>query len=327
MKNSTKKVMLCIILTIIAITLLQSFSFAKTENIQMIKKSEKQYILYVPNLLNSEFKFAFANNASELKENLLFINSALDQAENGNNIAYIDEALYDTYFNEKTEAYIWVKQGEEYKFEAEKINLSNALTENDIQEFNNTTKKIPVKFGELNLPTENVNGVKVTRKMGTININDNSETEYSYVMLKSTEGSKVEELIKLASEMNNLANKNMYEKLSVYTQFKEIYAELKPNDGWKVAENNTIQQPQESKKGEQYLVWIEGDNVVDIQIMTCNDEYTPEYENQKMVNKVVTKLPITGESLTIYIVALVLIILIATVVILKVKNNKTNKNE
>lgn len=43
--------------------------------------------------------------------------------------------------------------------------------------------------------------------MGTINIEDNSETEYSYKMLKSTEESKVEELINLANEMNKLDEK------------------------------------------------------------------------------------------------------------------------
>lgn len=326
MKNPTKKLMLCVILTIIAITLLQSFSFAKTENIQMIKKSEKQYILYVSTLLNEKFEFAFANKANEAKENLTFTDSALDQLENGNNIAYIDETLYNTYFEGKLKTYLWVKQGEEYKVEAQKINLDNALTEDVIQDFNNVTKKIPVKFGTLILPEQEIDGVKVTRAMGTINIDDQTETKYSYKMVKSTQGSLVEQLISLATEMNNLDEKNMYEKLAVYSEFKETYETLKPTFGWETAENNTIEQPQESKKGDQYLVWIKNDQTIDIQIMTCNDEYTPEYENQKTVNKIVTKLPVTGESLTLYIIAAVLVVLIITVVVLKVKNN-SNKNE
>ncbi len=326
MERLTKKVMLFIILIIISITLLQSFSFAKTENVQLIKKSEKQYILYISNLLNDKFEFAFTNKANELKENLLFTDSAVDQLKNGNNIAYIDETLYNTYFEGKSKTYLWVKQGEEYKIEAQKIKLEDALTEEIIQDFNNVTKRIPVKFGNLILPEQIVDGVKVTRKMGTININDETETKYSYKMLKSTQGSKVEELIKLAAELNNLEEKNMYEKLSVYSQFKELYENLKPFLGWKTVKNNTIEQPQESKKGEQYLVWIKNKETVDIQIMTCNDEYTPEYEKQKVVNKIVTKLPVTGESLVLYIVAVILIVAIATVVILKVKNN-SNKNE
>lgn len=326
-KSLAQKVMLFLAVTIITITLLQSFSLAKSENVQMIKKSEKEYIIYVSNLIGSEFEFSFANKKDESKENLVFTNSALDQEDNGNNIAYIDETIYNNYFDGKKETYLWVKQGTEYKVEAEKINLKDALTEEDIQELNNATKKIPVKFGELNLPAETVDGVKITRRMGTINIEDNSETEYSYKMLKSTEESKVEELINLANEMNKLDEKNTYDKLSIYGQFKSLYEELKPSDGWNVAENNVIKQPQESKKGEQYLVWIKNEQTTDVQIMTCNDDYTPEYENKKIINKVITKLPITGESLALYITATILIVLIVTVAILKVKNNKSNKNE
>ncbi|MFU2363561.1 MAG: hypothetical protein ACM67R_07080 [Clostridiales bacterium] len=326
-KSLAQKVMLFLAVTIITITLLQSFSLAKSENVQMIKKSEKEYIIYVSNLIGSKFEFSFANKKDESKENLVFTNSALDQEDNGNNIAYIDETIYNNYFDGKKETYLWVKQGTEYKVEAEKINLKDALTEEDIQELNNATKKIPVKFGELNLPAETVDGVKITRRMGTINIEDNSETEYSYKMLKSTEESKVEELINLANEMNKLDEKNTYDKLSIYGQFKSLYEELKPSDGWNVAENNVIKQPQESKKGEQYLVWIKNEQTTDVQIMTCNDDYTPEYENKKIINKVITKLPITGESLALYITAAILIVLIVTVAILKVKNNKSNKNE
>ena len=326
-KSLAQKVMLFLAVTIITITLLQSFSLAKSENVQMIKKSEKEYIIYVSNLIGSEFEFSFANKKDESKENLVFTNSALDQEDNGNNIAYIDETIYNNYFDGKKETYLWVKQGTEYKVEAEKINLKDALTEEDIQELNNATKKIPVKFGELNLPAETVDGVKITRRMGTINIEDNSETEYSYKMLKSTEESKVEELSNLANEMNKLDEKNTYDKLSIYGQFKSLYEELKPSDGWNVAENNVIKQPQESKKGEQYLVWIKNEQTTDVQIMTCNDDYTPEYENKKIINKVITKLPITGESLALYITAAILIVLIVTVAILKVKNNKSNKNE
>lgn len=326
-KSLAQKVMLFLAVTIITITLLQSFSLAKSENVQMIKKSEKEYIIYVSNLIGSEFEFSFANKKDESKEKLVFTNSALDQEDNGNNIAYIDETIYNNYFDGKKETYLWVKQGTEYKVEAEKVNLKDALTEEDIQELNNATKKIPVKFGELNLPAETVDGVKITRRMGTINIEDNSETEYSYKMLKSTEGSKVEELINLANEMNKLDEKNIYDKLSIYGQFKSLYEELKPGDGWSVAENNVIKQPQESKKGEQYLVWIKNSQTTDVQIMTCNDDYTPEYENKKIINKVITKLPITGESLALYITAAILIVLIVTVVILKVKNNKSSQNE
>ena len=62
MKKALKqKIMLSTLLIIMIITLLQGFSFAKSESTQMIKKGEKEYIIYISNLLNSKFEFAFAN--------------------------------------------------------------------------------------------------------------------------------------------------------------------------------------------------------------------------------------------------------------------------
>lgn len=83
------------------ITLLQGFSFAKSESTQMIKKGEKEYIIYISNLLNSKFEFAFANKKDEIEANLNFYDSAVDASENGNNIAYVDENIYNTYLMEK----------------------------------------------------------------------------------------------------------------------------------------------------------------------------------------------------------------------------------
>lgn len=323
-KALIKKLMLSILLIIVIITLLQNFSLAKSENIQILKKSEKEYIIYIQNLLNNKFKFAFANQKDENESNLKFYDSALDTPENGNNIAYIDEDIYNTYFNGKAETFLWI-DGTEVK--AEKIDLSDALTEEIIQEFNNITKKIPVKFGQLHLVPEIVNEVKITRSMGTINFEDSSQAQYSYKILKVTSGSKEEELINLAIEMNKLENKNIYDKLLVYSKFKKVYEEVKPKNGWEAVENNTIKQPQDSKKGEQYLVWIQNGQVVDLQIMTCDAKYTPEYETKKIIEKEVTKLPVTGESIALYVTSAILIILIATFTIIKFKSGKSNEQK
>lgn len=323
-KALIKKLMLSILLIIVIITLLQNFSLAKSENIQILKKSEKEYIIYIQNLLNNKFKFAFANQKDENESNLKFYDSALDTPENGNNIAYIDEDIYNTYFNGKAETFLWI-DGTEVK--AEKIDLLDALTEEIIQEFNNITKKIPVKFGQLHLVPEIVNEVKITRSMGTINFEDSSQAQYSYKILKVTSGSKEEELINLAIEMNKLENKNIYDKLLVYSKFKKVYEEVKPKNGWEAVENNTIKQPQDSKKGEQYLVWIQNGQVVDLQIMTCDAKYTPEYETKKIIEKEVTKLPVTGESIALYVTSAILIILIATFTIIKFKSGKSNEQK
>ncbi len=333
-KNLSKKLILSFCVLVMAISLLPSFSFAKSEKIQMIQKSKEEYIIYISNLLNNKFEFAFANKADEAKENLNFSESAMDKSTDGNNIAYIDTTIYSNYFNEKPETYLWVKQGTEYKIEAEKVNLADAITEQDIKELNNITKKIPVKFGNLELSEETTDGVKVKHKMGTINVDSESKVKYSYQMVKSEPNSEVANFISLADEINKSEEKNMFEKISTYNKFKDSYAGLVPNkddEKWQKVENDTIKQPQDSKDGEQYLVWIKSENdndtIIDVQIMTCHDEYTPEYESKKVIEKEVTKMPITGESLALYITAAVLIVLIAIVIVIKLKNDKLNKNE
>ena len=323
-RASTKKIMLSALLTIIIITLFQSFSFAKSENLQMIKKGEKEYIIYVSNLLNSKFEFAFANKKDEIESNLNFYDSAIDASENGNNIAYIDETIYNTYFDGKAETFLWVK-GTEIK--GEKVVLADALTEENIQEINKTTKKIAIKIGNETKTEKNEEGTEVTYTKGIIIIDDNSDTKYLYNMVPVKAGTEEAELANLATEMNNLTNKNIFEKLSIYSQFKDIYEKLIPAEGWKDVEAKTIKQPQESKKGEKYLVWLKADNTIDLQIMTSSEEYKESEKTENVIVKEVTKMPVTGESLVLYITAVVLLILIVTTVILKVKNNKTNKNE
>lgn len=323
-KALNKKIMLITLLTITLITLFQSFSFAKSESTQMIKKGEKEYIIYISNLLNSKFEFAFANKKDEIESNLKFYDSAVDSSENGNNIVYVDENIYNTYFDGKAETFLWVK-GTEIK--AEKIELSNALTEENIQDLNKVTKKIAIKIGNETKTEKNEEGTEVTYTKGIIIIDDNSDTKYLYNMVPVKAGTEEAELANLATEMNNLTNKNIFEKLSIYSQFKDIYEKLIPAEGWKDVEAKTIKQPQESKKGEKYLVWLKADNTIDLQIMTSSEEYKENEKTENVIVKEVTKMPVTGESLVLYITAVVLLILIVTTVILKVKNNKTNKNE
>ena len=212
-KALNKKIMLITLLTITLITLFQSFSFAKSESTQMIKKGEKEYIIYISNLLNSKFEFAFANKKDEIESNLKFYDSAVDSSEKGNNIAYVDENIYNTYFDGKAETFLWVK-GTEIK--AEKIELSNALTEENIQDLNKVTKKIAIKIGNETKTEKNEEGTEVTYTKGTIIIDDNSETKYTYNMVPVKAGTDEEKLADLANKMNNLTDKNIFEKYRTY---------------------------------------------------------------------------------------------------------------
>lgn len=327
-KSLRSKAILCLIIAIVAIILFQGFSLAKSENTQMIKKGENEYILYVSNLLNEDFEFAFSNDLNADKATLAFHDSAMDQQENGNHIAYVDSEIYTQYFKDKTNTYLWVKQGETYKLEAEEIKLKNALSENEIQNFNSITKLINVEIKEKELPVENEDGVKVTHKIGTINIKEEAKETYSYKIVKVVKDTDTARFIELAKKMNELTDKNMYEKLSTYQEFKEVYSKVVPkldDAKWTKVANNTIEQPKDSKKGDQYLVWIKDSSKVDVQIMTCEDEYTQTYEKQDVVIKETTKLPVLGDSIILFVVLGIVILLIVVVAIIKLKNKKETK--
>lgn len=352
MKNAlTKKAVFCIAIMAMIFSVLQGVSLATDSNVehtQMIKKSDSEYIIYVSYenesnelvFLNEKFEFAFSNEAEvEDKSTLEFKESALDKTENGNHIAYVDSELYSQYFEGKENTYLWVKQESDYKLESEKINLTNSLTEETIQKLNNVTKMIKVTVGEKTLPTETINEVKVNHKIGTLII-DEQTGKYSHKMVKSTEGTDAKKLINLAEKLNKVDEENMFNKLSTYNEFKALYNKLKPevnDEKWTEVENYTIKQPQNSKTGEQYLLWLKHEQentnaettnnaVIDVQIMTCVDEYIPEYEKQEIIIKETTKLPITGDDITLFVIAGVILVLIAVVTVLKLKNSKNGKH-
>lgn len=332
---------LILFLTIMILILLQGFSFAKSENVQMIKKNENEYIIYISDMLNQEFEFAFSN--SEEDDNLIFEEkSGLDKLENGNSIAYIDADIYDNYFKEKEETFLWVKQGDEYKIEAQKIKLSDALTEEDIEAINNATKKfyngeekVEFEVSQKELPQEETeDGVTITRKIGILKILNGGNAKYSYNMVKAVDSSNEKRLIELATKINSLKETDdIYKKLSVYSEFKKLYNELQPeadSEGiWTEVKDSTIEQLTDSKTGEQYLVWLkqktENESIIDVQIMTCKNEMEPVYETQQKVIKETSKMPITGDNITLFVIAGALIILIAIVIILKLRNKKADK--
>ena len=331
----TSKIMLILMTFIMALTLFQGFSFAENNNMQMIKKSNTEYMIYISDLLEENFEFAFSNSKETEKDMLEFKDSAKDQLENGKNIAYVDEEMYNKYFKDQKETFIWAKQKDTYKLEAQAINIAEALTEEEIQDLNKITKKIVVEFGKKELPEEvDKDGVKITRKIGTVEIKDSEDYKYEYILMKSETGKDTAKLIALAEEMNQLKDKNMYDKLAVYKEFKTIYEKLEPainNTKWAEVNGNIIDQPIESKENDQYLVWIKkynkDENIVDLQIMTCLDENTPKYEDKEVVVKKTTKLPITGDNIALFVVAGIILFLIIVLVVLKLKNNNKQDNK
>ena len=96
----------------------------------------------------------------------------------------------------------------------------------------------------------------------------------------------------------------------------------------------TIEQPEESVQGDKYIVLLqklENDNIVatDIQILNCFESEEIVKETEKVPVKVTTKLPVTGEDITLYvilgIIILVIIAVIVRIVIIKSKGKNENR--
>lgn len=323
-KTKVSKLTLFFAIFTMTIALLQGFSLAQGENIQMIKKNNEEYMIYIEELLDQEFQFAFSNDTNN--ENLKFYESATDKAENGNHIAYIDSSIYNQSFKEKSNVYLWIRQGNVYKIEAQKVDLNDAISEEEIQSLNQLTKKISVEIGNKDLPVENKNGVTQNVKIGTINITDSKTEQCYYQIVKAVNDTDASRIIELVSELNVLDGKNIYEKLSVYNEFKQVYSKVAPKldekDWWNEVQDYTIEQPVDSKKGDKYIVWIKDSSKIDFQIMECSDDYLPEFENKKTIVKEVTKLPVTGASIAVFVALGIILVLIVLVVIVKKNNGK-----
>ena len=109
-----KKILLNIvtIVFIMSILLIQLPVKAATEDdIIVIQKSEKEFIIYYKDICKNQFNFAFSTNKDTAKEDLIFISSAEDKIQDERlNTAYTNEKIYDKYFKENdNQSYIWIK--------------------------------------------------------------------------------------------------------------------------------------------------------------------------------------------------------------------------
>lgn len=314
--------------TIIAILFISIFGMIYTvnganENIQTVKKSGNKYLIYISGHMNLQFEFAFSNDQGANKETLGYKSSILDSTSEENNVAYIDNSLYSAYFSGKT--YLWARDlSGKYFAEGVEIDLSKAIEESNVNLINNLTKIIKVDTKNTITTSEVVNEVKVTKTVGKVDVLEEGTTYYQLVKLPASE--EHNEFMKTAEKIaNDKIENNMYAKLEVANKFSNYYNKLVPNVDdakWIKVNNNTILQPEESHDGEQYILWLKteknGENKIDVQFLTCFEDYKPEVISEKIT----TKLPVTYDNPILFIILAVLVVALVVVLILR---NKTEK--
>lgn len=293
------------------------------ENIQIIKKSGNEYLIYISEHMDSQFEFAFSNDQGADKETLGYKSSILDSTSEKNNVAYIDNSLYTTYFSGKT--YFWARDlSGKYFAEKVEVDLSKAIEESNVNLINNLTKIIKVDTKNTITTSEVVNEVKVTKTVGKVDVLEEGTTYYQLVKLPASE--EYNEFMKTAEKIaNDKIENNMYAKLEVANKFSNYYNRLVPDiddANWIKVNNNTILQPEESHNGEQYILWLKTENnrenKIDVQFLTCFEDYKPEVISEKIT----TKLPVTYDNPILFIILAVLVVAFVVVLILRNKSEK-----
>lgn len=297
MEKLSCKLIVMIILFLLVFGALQLSIYATNENLKIVEKSASEYIIYIKDNLNTDFMFAFSNDKNTKPENLTYIKSAKDSADsNANSIAYVDSSTIDLF---KDDTYMWVKNNNKYILEGIKIDLSNSITEKELSSVDNITKKINVDLTQVEELEEIKDGVKYTTTLGKVIVLD--EGDYAYQLVKVSDSQEYSNLMKLAEKVSKLnENVTFYDKLETYIDFYNLYNTLKNqlvSEEWINVENSEIMQPEEANEGDEYVLWLSAKSnnngdVIDTQFLTCKKEMSQE----KIVEKITTKLPVTYDN-------------------------------
>lgn len=314
MSKLKSKLIISAIIFLLTIVAMQLSIYASNENVEIVKKSDTDYLIYVKDNLNKSFKFAFSNNQNEDKTSLTFKKAETDStSENANKIAFVNSTTISMFENP---TYMWVKdEDENYIIDGIQIELKQAIDNKELEDISKTTKKIPVDAEQTKTTKNEVDGKTITTTVGKAVLPE-TKGNYEYIIVKLPYSTEYENLVKLATKISKFNNEtDMYTKIGVYKEFSKLINELKPNStsNWIKAKSNEIEQPEDAEDGTQYVLWINeknGNSVKqDIQILTSQKEVSEE----KIVETITTKLPVTYDNNTLLIVLAILIL--ATIVV------------
>ena len=324
-KLKTKLIILAMVFTLALITM-QSSIYAANENIEIVQKNNNDYLIYVKDNLNSDFKFAFSNNKNEDKALLTFKKAETDSTEGANKIAFVNSTTINLFTNP---TYMWVKDNNgNYIIDGIQIDLKEAIDAKKLSDISNITKVIPADTNLTNTIETAVDGKKITTTVGKV-VLPKTKGSYEYIIVKLPYLTEYENLMKLATRISNFNNEtDMYTKISIYKDFNKLIEELRPNSdsNWTKVENNEIEQPKDAEDGTQYVLWInennENDSKQDVQFLNS----TKEVSEEKKTEKITTKLPVTYDN-NILLIALTILVIVAIIVGVRIKTLSKRKKQ
>ena len=330
MKNFKAKLTGAIVLFMIIMLVPMIVLAVTNENVQIISNTDeqgnKEYIVYIQELMQTNFASAVSNSASTPEQDLDFVTARDGE---GNYVAQIDANAVtgDT-------TYLYVKYDGQESTEVLELDLSNALDKTDMEYVENTTKRIDTetveKLEEIN---EEIDGVQTTLTVGGLRITDTDNATYEYQLTKVTDNTPYSRLVELADELNseNYDQKDMYSKIQLTSEFYTLYNQLMEGATWTAVTDNEIRQPSDAIEGDQYVVLIrktaeDGAITTDAKLMVSA---LVEHDDQGSETRTVqetARLPITGDSIVLFVaLAMVVIALIIVFVRMKKLNKKEDK--
>ena len=327
MKNLRAKLIGAIVLFMIIMLVPMVVLAVTNENVQIISNTDeqgnKEYIVYIQELLNNNFLYDISDSTDIP---LTYEIASKDGEENY--VAIIREADVEA---GKTLLHIEGRQ------EPIELDFTQVLDREDMEYVENTTKRIGTDVVSYLVETdEEINGVQNKLTVSGLQLTDTDNASYEYELTKVEKGTSYSRLVELADELNseNYNQKDMYSKIQLTSEFYNLYNQLINGATWTEVSNNEIRQPSDAEDGYEYVVLIRKtaeDRTVttDAKLMvsriTPYEESEPEREEQVAVQRT-SKLPITGDSIILFVaLAMVVIALIIVFVRMKKLNKKEDK--
>lgn len=324
------KLIISTVIFVLIAFFMQLSIYATNENIEIVKGSETEYLIYIKDNIENDFQFAFSNDKNINPEKLTYINAANDSADStANKIAYVDDATISMF---DTDTYMWVKNDENFILSGIKIDLSDSILKNELEDIDNLTKTIDVDLTQTIQNEEVVDGVKITKKMGKVVLL--GEGNYQYQLVKASVDEQYTNFMKLANKISKFnENTSYYTELETYKEFYNLFTNLRMNledESWLDVSNNEILQPEDAEDGEEYILWLQDTESgqiksFDVQFLTCKKEVSEE----KVIDTLTTKLPVTYDNNILLFVLGILIILaiIVAIRIVSLKNSEKSRNK
>ena len=292
-------------------------AYGTNESAVIVKQEDNSYIIYLKGYLDQEFKFAFSDDREVDETTLTFTNSAKYTVEGNNNIAYSNaEIVAKKYMFVKTDA----------KTEVFEIDINDNILKQKLEGISKVSKIIPIKLEQEQIVNKvDENGTKITETVGVAKlVNELENGKYQLISRKSTTDN--DNLFALAELLEKNQFTDKYTEIKASKEFFELadklLGELKSED-WKTIENNTIKQPEEAQNGDQYILWLRGENENDVHFLTSFREESREF----IEKEVKTILPYTYDNNTILIALAIVIIAIVIVAIRIVLLKKKEMNK